>query len=132
MTTAFIKSGEAMIIQTGGEITALAAESIAGDMLLACYNPVSRTLGIARNPDIRGLPGFINGILNPHDHNDVPVLQIHLIGRESHPLFKDIVRTLLHIDDQRNILNIVSTTQDDGLYPESVRMTAFDGNLAAL
>lgn len=133
MTTAFIDHGSSMIIQTGGEIAALAARDIGSDLILSCYNPITRTLGMIRNPVPATLPQFIHGVMNPHDPDDPPVLQVRIMGGDlsdiSRSIATDILGALLDVDAGRNVIDIVSSTLHGQTCPASVRITVFDGHI---
>jgi len=128
-----VASGEAKTVSYTDDVAALATFDLGEDIAVTCYNPATKSVGLARDVQSDELKEFIRGGLSDEDVDPYPVLQIRLVGGDaseaSREKLKKIVSALAEVDQNRDVLNIISADVNDKFHPEDFKITAFDGKI---
>ncbi len=122
-----VNRGEAKIVTDKDPVTALATLNLGDDIAITLFNPAYRKVGLARNIDVSELSGFVESIIDNVNIDPSPTIQIRLFGGKSADKIKEILQHLGTIDAGRDVLNIISADTGYKNYPESFKITAFDG-----
>lgn len=75
-----VASGEAKTVSYTDDVAALATFDLGEDIAVTCYNPATKSVGLARDVQSDELKEFIRGGLSDEDVDSYPVLQIRLVG----------------------------------------------------
>lgn len=131
----FVQAGESAVTSAASPTPALAATGLDADIAVTCYNPASRTVGIARLADAARLRAFIETVIGASG-GALPLCEVRLVGGAEEsaesPRVLALVKLLEQADDGRDVLNLVSCAVGAGQYPRSFRLTALDGHISPL
>ncbi|MBL8639845.1 MAG: hypothetical protein JNK24_05765 [Alphaproteobacteria bacterium] len=115
---------------------ALTTYNLGKDIAVICFNPATKTIGIARAISRKEFKDFISTLLSSDNILPYPILQIKFVGGDgseySRKKIEEIIRILLEIDNDKDIINIISSDTNFKPHPESIRVTAFDGEISEI
>jgi hypothetical protein len=128
-----VERGEMRTVSLDDTVKVLATFDLGADIVLTCYNPVMGKVGLARGVQNEHLTMFIKKFLSSEDVSLYPVLDVRLVGgdnsEKSREEVRRIVALLAQIDQDRDILNIVSSDINEEDHPQAFAITAFDGEI---
>lgn len=134
-TSITVASGEAKIIQPDTSL-ALMTFDLQSDIAVTCYNPATRSTGLARTTDMGVLEPFFRTIVESEYTNPEPVCKVRLVGGDGNIGTQDFLRQLLRLldgmDNGRDIISIVSSAIGNVPHPESFRITCYDGKIGQI
>lgn len=130
-----VSSNEMKMAEAYSDIPALATFELGSDIAITCFNPATKTIGIARTRDFNGIKEFLEAIIMA-DIPDPAICDIRIIGGDKNldatRFMVDLVKLLNEIDKGADIVNLASAAIGDTPHPQSFRMTAFDGKIGEI
>jgi hypothetical protein len=131
-----VKTGEAKTLSSRDSVPALATFDLGGDFAITAFNPATRTAGLAREIYGEALENFLRTLLSPDTTLIYPVLQIRIIGGSadatSTAKFKEAFKAIQQADEGKDFINIVAAEIGGKPFPQSFKLTAFDGQVGAI
>ena len=131
-----VNPGEAKIASWSGEMSALATLDLGKEFAITAFNPATKTAGLARSVNNHAIETFLRSLLSPNTYLLYPVLQVRIIGggtdAASENKLGNILKAILNVDASRDFINIVSADVNGKPYPQSFKITLFDGNIGAI
>jgi hypothetical protein len=131
-----VNTGEAKILSWDQDVPAIATFDLGEEVAITAFNPATRTAGLARSADSKTIEKLLRSLLSPDTTLLYPVLQVRIVGggsdAASEENLKDVLTAVQNADEGRNFINIVSADTGGKPYPQSFKITPFDGNVAAI
>jgi len=131
-----VGSNEMKFVTDRDTITVLATFDIGTDIVITCHNPATKKTGLARTENFDELHKFIKSIVECEFTAPEPIIQIRLIGGDNSEKSKQWVRHIIQIldnvDNERNIINIISADINDKPHPKSFKITSLDGKVGEI
>jgi hypothetical protein len=130
-----IKSAEYKIVNAVNDLILYTTE-LGDEVACSFFSLKLKKVALARNIDGNQLKQLINE-LNPNNLLDLGLIRVQLIGGEagsttSLEYLRQIIETLKIVDNNHNIINIISCDTSERLHPNSFEIDCYHGGIRNL
>lgn len=129
-----IKSNEYIATQLQDNLV-LYTTDLNDELALTAFSPKLKTVGLARTLDSKNLSKFFVEI-NPDNIKDAALINVRIVGgnisEKSTSSLKQLMLELQKIDNNLDIINIVSCDACDMVHPDSFEIDCYHGGIRTL